>query len=124
MMLSTIYNQSYEEILETYANYFRTEFGERKYESVYKKLKGSNKISSLIVDAGQRQIMPNAGDILSTINTIGFFIFSSGQVQALGALLAFASWNVNYNEYYQIADRYKLKNVAIQIIKESASTFH
>lgn len=123
-MLPPIYDQSFTEIVETYCNYFIKEFGERKYVSVVEKLKGSNKINSLIDEAGRKQVMPQHGDLLNRINTIGFFIFSRGQVQVLAAILTLAVWHEKHNEYYQIADEYELKNVSIQIVKESLSTFH
>jgi len=122
-MVPFIYNKSYDEILSTYYDYYMREFGERKYLSVVEKLKKSNKIAALLEEANQKQAVPNAMDILNRINTIGFFIFSSGQTQVLASLMTLDVWNRQTNEEFEIAGECELKSIAIEIIKQSASTF-
>lgn len=121
-MQPLIYDQSYEEIIITYFRYYGKEFGERKAISVAEKIKSSNKVAQLIIEADLKRTFPNHLDILTCINTIPYFIFSSGQTQALGALMALESWKTNTRN--DLADEYILKNIAINIIKDSAPTFH
>lgn len=121
-MIPLIYDQSYEEILLTYFEYYAREFGERKATTVGEKIKSSNKIAKLILEADQKRAILTHLDIITCINTIPFFIFSSGQTQALGSLIALDLWNSDSK--YSLANEHDLKHIAINIIKESASTFH
>lgn len=121
-MFPLIHDQSYEEIIITYFRYYAKEFGERKAISVEEKIKTSNKIAKLIVEADAKRTYPDHLDILTCLNTIPFFIFSSGQTQALGALLALDSWKSNTR--YDLANEFYLKNIAINIIKDCSGSFH
>lgn len=123
-MVRQIDYQDYEEILQTYFDYYIQQFGERKYISIIEKCKTSNKISQLVKEAKVKNVMPNHIDILTCINTIPYFMFSSGQTQALAALMTLEFWNQDANYQENISEEYLLKIVAINIIKKSVPTFN
>jgi hypothetical protein len=114
---------SYETILEQVFSSYIKEFGERKFNSILDKIKNSNKIQRLINLSIEKQSPPGSMDFLYLMNEIPFFIFSRGQTQAVGALVALMRWNQDVNSTHLLLTEEGLKIRAIKILEESKATF-
>lgn len=114
---------SYETILEQVFSSYIKEFGERKFNSILDKIKNSNKIQRLINLSIEKQSPPGSMDFLYLMNEIPFFIFSRGQTQAVGALVALMRWNQDVNSTHFLLTEEGLKIRAIKILEESKATF-
>ena len=124
MNLSLIHTLDYEEILEYVISYYIREFGERKFKTILDKVMTSNKISGLISTAKYKAVPPGSKDFLYCLNEIPYFIFSSGQTQAVAALIALQRWNEEVNSQQFLLNLEGLQLRAINIIEESKWTFH
>lgn len=118
-----IENLGYEELIEFYATSYMREFGERKFRTVVEKVMTSNKISGLISTSRFKGVAPNHKDFLYCLNEIPYFIFSRGQTQALGALIALQRWNEEVNSQLRLRYENDLRLIALSIINESKSTY-
>jgi hypothetical protein len=114
---------SYDSILEHVFSSYIKEFGERKFHSVFEKIWTSRKINELIQVSIEKKAPPGSMDYLYIINEIPFFIFSRGQTQAIGALIALQKWHEEVNLKYLIISEEGLKIRALKIIEESKATF-
>lgn len=83
----------------------------------------SNKISGLIRTAKYKNIPPAPKDYIYCLNEIPYFIFSRGQTQAVGALIALQRWNDEVNSIQYLLGEDGLKKRAIAILEESKITF-
>ncbi|WP_028890803.1 hypothetical protein [Tenacibaculum sp. 47A_GOM-205m] len=118
-----VFELPYDEMIDLIVELFKKEYGERKFLKILSKIQSSNKVSKLIEEASKQNVVPNQKDYLYCINTIPFFIFSSGQTQSLGAILALELWREKVNVHSQIANEFTLKNIVYGIVEESESTF-
>lgn len=88
---------AYYETLNDYLNYFKKEFGERKYRKIESKIFNSNKVSNLIKISKERFVVPNQNDYIPMLHEIPYFIFANRDVIAAGAILALERWNLECN---------------------------
>ncbi len=123
MNLQQLYSLDYDEILEYFVTAYIREFGERKFKTVLDKIMTSNKISGLISTAKYKGVAPGSKDFLYCLNEIPFFIFSRGQTQAVGALIALQRWNEEVNSQQFLLTDEGLKLRAVNILEESKVTF-
>lgn len=103
----------YYERLNDYLNYFKKEFGERKYSKIENKIFNSNKVSKLIKISKERFVVPNQNDYLPMLHEIPYFIFANRDVIAAGAILALERWNLECNQELQLASNFEL-NIILQ----------
>src|SRR5690554_5331249 len=123
MNLPQMYYMGYEEIFDRFTDSYVREFGERKYYAIVNKIMNSNKISKLITVSKQKGLPPTSNDYLYCLNEIPYFIFSRGQTQAVGALIALQRWNDEVNSQANMLNVEELKFRAIKILEESKITF-
>ena len=123
MNLQQLHSLDYDEILEYFVTAYIREFGERKFKTVLDKIMTSNKISGLISTAKYKGVAPGSKDFLYCLNEIPFFIFSRGQTQAVGALIALQRWNEEVNSQQFLLTDEGLKLRAVNILEESKVTF-
>jgi hypothetical protein len=109
---------AYYETLNDYLNYFKKEFGERKYRKVENKIFNSNKVSNLIKISKERFVVPNQNDYIPMLHEIPFFIFANRDVIAAGAILALERWNLECNSDLQLASDFELKIILQGIFNE------
>jgi hypothetical protein len=113
----------YKNVVDAYALKYIKEFGERKAKAINEKVMTSNKISGLISKSKYERLPISAKAYLYTLNSIPYFIFSSGQTQALAAFLSLDRWHVEVNNDLKLLSPSQLLFLANSIIKESQSTY-
>ena len=124
MDIKKIHTLDYDGIIGFMVSSYIQEFGERKFEKLLRKVMTSNKISGLISTARYKRIPPGSNDFLYCLNEVPYFIFASGQTQAIGALVALQRWNEEVNSEQCLLAEDGLRQRAIYIIEKSKSTFH
>lgn len=123
MNLKGIKDKSYDEIFEFIIDSYIREFGERKFNSILNRVMTSNKISGMISTLKFNALPPGSKDFLYCLNSIPYFMFSSGQSQALAAILGLQRWNEEVNSHQYLLNEEGLKLRAINILEESKITF-
>jgi len=122
MNLTEIDSLGFDEIIDYAISSFKREFGERKFNTVHNKITTSKKVTALIEATKIRGVPPGAYDFLHCVNEMPYFIFSRGQTQAVGALLALQKWNLEVNILNHMLNEEELRLRAIKIIKGSEPT--
>lgn len=109
---------TYYETLDDYLNYFKKEFGERKYRKIENKIFNSKKVSTLIQISKDRFVVPNQNDYVPMLHEIPYFIFANRDVIAAGAILAMERWNLECNKPLQLATDFELNMILQGIFNE------
>ena len=91
--METAYNR-----IERFKSNYKTAFGVRRFENVYQKINNSKKITKLLSLAADKHIALHSLDYIYALNEIVYFMFSMGDTQALGAILAFERWMKSENK--------------------------
>ena len=108
--------------IERFKSLYKTAFGVRKYENVYQKIYNSNKITKLLSSAADKHLAPHSLDYLYALNEIPYFIFSKGDTQALGAIIAFERWMRSENNEVRHITGIELNQILDGIINESSKS--
>jgi hypothetical protein len=114
---------NYDDIFQYVITSYIREFGERKFNTVLEKIMTSSKISGLISTAKFKGLPPGSKDFLYCLNEIPYFIFSTGQTQAVAALIGLQRWNEEVNSFQELLSDDDLKLRAINILKETSYSF-
>jgi hypothetical protein len=114
---------TYEEIQILFTKTYVNDLGEAKYIKIAEKILTSNKMSNLLSRSRYQNIAVAPKDLLHTINSIPYFMFTSNRNQALAGLLALQRWNNDVNIGFTLANEETLKRMAIEIIKELKAHF-
>ena len=123
MSIGSLNQMSYNDIFNYVVTSYIREFGERKFNTVFEKIMTSNKISGLISTAKFKGLPPGSKDFLYTLNEIPYFIFATGQTQAVAALIGLQRWHKEVNSFQDLLSEEDLKLRAINIIKECNHSF-
>ena len=108
--------------IERFKELYKTAFGIRKYEKVYQKIYNSNKIAKLFSLASEKHLAPHSLDYIYALNEIPYFMFSKGDTQALGAIIAFERWMKSGNMEVQFITGIELNQILDGIINESSKS--
>lgn len=81
---------------------FISDYGSIKFDRISEKVAGSSKIQKLFETSRNMNLPPNQNDILNTLNTIPFFLFSKPESIGMGALLTLELWDSQVNRYKNI----------------------
>jgi hypothetical protein len=123
MSIGNLNHMNYDDIISYVVTSYIREFGERKFNTVLEKIMTSNKISGLISTAKFKGLPPGSKDFLYSLNEIPYFIFATGQTQAVAALLALQRWHEEVNVIQFLLSEDDLKLRAINILKECKHSF-
>lgn len=110
---------TYEQIFGQYIKEYAEEYGTEKTSAIGKKIFTSDKINSIIAQSKSKRIPLTTIDILETLNSIGYFLFSKPRTQALGALFVLARWDSEVNSKEGFYSAVNLKQIAVDILKQS-----
>ncbi len=108
----------YYEIFERVAQPYRQRHGPEKIRKIGMKVLTSDKISGLISRLKYNGTPPASTDFLYCLHEIPYFLFSSYQTVAIGALLALERWNLEVNSQQHILPANGLNLIAIDILKK------
>ncbi len=123
MNLTQIKLMSYDEIFEYVLSEYIKKYGERRLKKVFEKVMTSNKISGMISTSNYRMISLGSKDFIYCLNEIPYFMFSSGQTQAVAALIALHRWNQEVNSHQHLISNDGLQLRAVNILEELKTTF-
>lgn len=99
-----------ETIYQSFSDYYKSKYGNDKFEKVKSKVMFSNKLSELNGMSIQRLGVPTARDFLSAIKSMTYFMFASKDTTILACLLAIKRWDEQVNSVYHLATDYALEN--------------
>lgn len=108
--------------IERFKMLYKTAFGVRKYENISSRINNSRKIRKLISLSFERRMPPHSLDYLYALNEIPYFMFSLGDTQALGAILALECWIKSGNSVTSTISEIELNKTFNDILHECAKS--
>lgn len=104
-----IYNKNKEKFISLH--------GSDKFYKLYQKVSDAKATATLIGYSVSYRLAPNPTDLIGSANTIPYVVtrFSIG-TSVMAALIQLKIWNEKMNQYHQLADNYRLKEIAEKIV--------
>lgn len=99
MIIQQLELLSYNQISDYVIKEFKREFGSSKFEKVYDKVINSNKVRKLFEICNEKSMPPGSEDVIYTINSIPYFMFTSNRAQILACVLIMNIWDERYNSF-------------------------
>lgn len=109
-----------ERLVDIFGQRFLSDFGMVKMKEIHEKTQSSPKINNYLQQVGPNSYRPTHTGIISTLNTITYFIFSKGETLCMGALFVLMDWNSRFNEDNLVLTDNEVTMVAADIIKYSS----
>jgi|LSQX01.2.fsa_nt_gb hypothetical protein len=103
-----IYNRNKEKYIRLH--------GDDKFYKLYQKVNEAKATATLIGYSVSYRLAPNPADLIGSANTIPYVMtrFNIG-TSVMAALIQLKIWNEKINQYHQLADDYRLNEIAEKI---------
>lgn len=95
----TTFNDTY----KAYKNYYISRNGSNKFEKIYDVVTNHSECSRILQFSVNQNIAPSAGDFLTSIFSMSYFILAKNESRAMGALVFIYYWNERVNKQYGLA---------------------
>lgn len=105
-----------EHLYNTNKEMFIRMHGIDKFNKLYQKVNDAKATATLIGYTVSYRLAPNPADLIGSVNTIPYVVsrFNIG-ASVMAALIQLKIWNEKMNHYYQLADSYRLREIAEKI---------
>jgi hypothetical protein len=100
----TTFNETY----QAYKNYYIARNGSNKFEKIYDVVTNHSECSRVLQVTVNQRITPSAGDFLTCIFSMSYFIIAKNESRAMGALVFIYYWNERVNKTYGFATEQQL----------------
>jgi hypothetical protein len=111
-------NMSLSSIYELFLTRYLKEFGESKAIKVSKEIESNNKIKNFVNSLIFENQLPNYLDILATLNSTPYFLFSKSESLCLGCLIILEYWDEHRNANSKNLSSKDVTGIAISIIHQ------
>ncbi|MNK15587.1 hypothetical protein D3C87_337330 [compost metagenome] len=107
---------NFEKLSDVFITRFIQELGMSKAEEIFEKVNSSNKVLSYLNEVGKNSYRPTYKGIISTLNTLPYFIFCKGETLCIAALTVLLNWQHQFDEDMIILSEDEITEVAADII--------
>lgn len=106
--MEQIYNRNKEKFISIH--------GSDKFYKLYQKVNDAKATATLLGYTVSLRLAPNPADLIGSANTIPYVMtrFNIG-ASVMAALIQLKIWNEKMNQYHQLADNYRLNEIAEKI---------
>jgi hypothetical protein len=104
-----IYNKNKEKYIRLH--------GSDKFYKLYQKVNDAKATTTLIGYSVNYRLVPNPADLIGSANTIPYVMTRFNiETSVMAALIQLKIWNEKMNQYHQLADDYRLNEIAEKIV--------
>lgn len=108
----------YVELSEVFYKFFIHELGHAKFMEVYKKVKTSNKIQTLLYDAKRDRIKLGTNDYLITLHSSTSFVFSKAEIIFLASVMVLGYWEDQIGKPNQFSDDIYMNRMFFELVSK------
>lgn len=101
---------NFDDTYRAYKNYYISRNGSVKFEKIYDVVTNHSQCSRILQTSVNQRIAPSAGDFLTCIFSMSYFILAKNESRAMGALVFIFYWNERVNKNYNFATEQQLTN--------------
>lgn len=106
-----------EKLMDLFGSRFVTEQGLVKANEIISKTNGSDKVQKFLLSVGYHSLKPTYVGIISTLNTVPYFMFCKGETLCLASLTVIVNWNQTWNDENQILSSDEVTVLIAETIK-------
>ena len=101
---------NFEDTYRAYKNYYIARNGSNKFEKIYDVVTNHSECSRILQYSVNNRMAPSAGDFLTCIFSMSYFILAKNESRAMGAIVFIYYWNERVNNHYGFATESQLSD--------------